>query len=158
MQQGGSVGSRVTYDTSFVVTGAETGIKAFLGEMSDAQVIDEEKFATILREGVDSVFPMSLGTLEVGSESMSTDSPRVVADALAESTFVLTGRLVTMTREEAAREIRDRGGKVSNSVSSSTTFVVAGADSGSKLAKAHDLRVPGLTEEDFQILLRGDAG
>ena len=158
LQQGGSIGSRVTDDTSFVVRGTGTGIKAVLGEMSDAQVIDEERFITILRDGVESVFPVSLVTPEVGSESIASEPRSAVPDALVGNTFVLTGRLVAMTREDAAREIRDRGGKVSSSVSSGTTFVVAGADSGSKLAKAHDLGVPVLTEDDFLILLREGAG
>jgi DNA ligase (NAD+) len=68
-------------------------------------------------------------------------------------TFVLTGALPTLTRDEAAQKIRDRGGKVSGSVSKKTDFVVAGADAGSKLDKAQELRIAILDEAGLLKLL-----
>lgn len=65
--------------------------------------------------------------------------------------FVLTGTLPGMTREAARERIEAAGGKVSASVSTKTDFVVAGADAGSKLAKARTL---GLTVIDEAQLLR----
>jgi DNA ligase (NAD+) len=59
-----------------------------------------------------------------------------------------------MTREEAAGEIAQRGGKVSGSVSKKTDYVVAGEDAGSKLKKARELGVAVLDEQAFLKLLR----
>ena len=68
-------------------------------------------------------------------------------------TFVLTGVLEIMSREAAKEKIRLLGGKVTESVSKKTSFVVAGSDPGSKLAKAQKLGVKILSEHDFLKLL-----
>ena len=68
---------------------------------------------------------------------------------LAGKTFVLTGTLQSMTRDEASDKIKMMGGKTSSSVSKKTSFVVAGENAGSKLDKAHDLGVIILSENDF---------
>ena len=65
-------------------------------------------------------------------------------------TFVLTGKLENFTRDEAAKIIEDRGGRISNSVSKKTDFVVAGADAGSKLDKANSLKVKVIDEKSFR--------
>ena len=74
--------------------------------------------------------------------------------AWAGKTFVLTGTLESLTRDAAAEAIAARGGKVSGSVSKKTDFVIAGADPGSKLRKAQDLRIPVLEEPAFLKLLK----
>ena len=71
-------------------------------------------------------------------------------------TFVLTGSLETMTREEGGDKIRARGGKVSSSVSKKTSYLVAGESAGSKLPKAETLGVTILNEEQFIALLGSD--
>lgn len=76
---------------------------------------------------------------------------------LAGRTFVITGTLESMTREEAEAALTARGAKVSGSVSKKTSFVVAGSEAGSKLARARGLNVPVLDEQQFRALLeRGD--
>ncbi|MEI3057984.1 MAG: NAD-dependent DNA ligase LigA [Eubacteriales bacterium] len=72
-------------------------------------------------------------------------------DTLGGKTFVLTGTLPTMTRDEASALIKEHGGKVSGSVSKKTSYVVAGEDAGSKLQKARDL---GVTVIDETALLK----
>lgn len=67
-------------------------------------------------------------------------------DTLGGKTFVLTGTLPTMTRDEASALIKEHGGKVSGSVSKKTSYVVAGEDAGSKLQKARDLGVTVIDE------------
>ncbi|MDD5557717.1 MAG: NAD-dependent DNA ligase LigA [bacterium] len=73
--------------------------------------------------------------------------------ALAGRTFVFTGSLERLTREEAARLVEGAGGRASGSVSRKTDYVVAGADPGSKYAKAKGLGVKIIAEEEFLRLL-----
>ena len=75
------------------------------------------------------------------------------AGALAGKTFVLTGTLPTMGRDDAGALIEAAGGKVSGSVSKKTAYLVAGAEAGSKLAKAEELGITILDEAGLLALL-----
>jgi DNA ligase (NAD+) len=81
-------------------------------------------------------------------------APQGAAEPLAGRTFVLTGTLDGMTREEAEEALTARGAKVAGSVSKKTSFVVAGADAGSKLARARELGIPVLDERGLRALLK----
>jgi DNA ligase (NAD+) len=75
------------------------------------------------------------------------------ARSLAGKTFVFTGGLERLTRDEASRLVEEQGGAVSSTVSRKTSYVVAGQDPGSKLDQAKKLGVSILSEEDFTALL-----
>ncbi len=75
-------------------------------------------------------------------------------DRFAGKTFVLTGTLPTMTRDEAAALIKKYGGKAAGSVSKKTSYVLAGEEAGSKLTKAQDLGITVISEEEFLNMLK----
>ena len=77
-------------------------------------------------------------------------------DKLAGLTFVLTGTLPDMSRDEAAARIKAAGGKVSGSVSKKTSFVVAGEEAGSKLTKAQALGVPVIDQDAMLKMIEGE--
>lgn len=81
---------------------------------------------------------------------LNTNSTFVQLDNRFEGlTFVLTGTLPTMSRDVASAMIKDRGGKVSGSVSGKTSYVLAGEDAGNKLVKAKNLGITVIDEEEF---------
>jgi DNA ligase (NAD+) len=84
-----------------------------------------------------------------------TAEKRVTTSQLEGLTFVLTGTLPTLTREQVKERIEAAGGKVSGSVSKKTSYVVAGEEAGSKLEKAEQLGVKVLDEPALLQLLRG---
>jgi DNA ligase (NAD+) len=86
--------------------------------------------------------------VEIVNEPARTDNQ------LKNLTFVLTGTLETLTRDQAKEKIRNQGGEISESVSSKTDYVVVGAEAGSKLTKARKLGIKILNEEEFVNLLK----
>ncbi|MDP2363634.1 MAG: helix-hairpin-helix domain-containing protein, partial [Ignavibacteria bacterium] len=76
---------------------------------------------------------------------------------LAGKSFVLTGELETMTRDAAKYAIEELGGKVTGSVSSKTSYVVVGANPGSKFDKAKKLSITILNEQEFLVILGSEA-
>ncbi len=84
-----------------------------------------------------------------------TQEQTVKEAALLGKTFVLTGTLPTLTREQAKALIEQKGGKVTGSVSKKTSYVVVGEDAGSKLVRAQELQIPLLDEAALMNLLGG---
>lgn len=91
--------------------------------------------------------------LKAGVQPQAPQMPHGANASMAGVTFVLTGTLPSWTREEASQAIMAAGGKVSGSVSKKTSYVVAGEDAGSKLAKAESLGVTILDEAGLKALL-----
>lgn len=130
---------------------AHSGVKSALtevGPVAAASVLDyfeSSDGARVLRRLRD------LGIAPQGA------APALPADAaalpLAGKTFVLTGTLPTLSRDEASRIIREAGGTVSGSVSKKTDYVLAGDDAGSKLEKAKALGVKIIDEASFRMLV-----
>ena len=89
---------------------------------------------------------------EAGLVTISTAAP--TGDRYAGKTFVLTGTLPTMSRDEASALIKAQGGKVSGSVSKKTDYVVAGEAAGSKLTKANELGVTVIDEATLLEMLK----
>ncbi len=90
--------------------------------------------------------------MEAGLVTKSTAAP--VGDRYAGKTFVLTGTLPTLTRDEASALIKAQGGKVSGSVSKKTDYVVAGEAAGSKLTKANELGVTVIDEATLLEMMK----
>lgn len=84
-----------------------------------------------------------------------TEQVQYDSAALAGLTFVITGTLPDMTRDEAKALIEKNGGKVSSSVSKKTGYLLAGEEAGSKLQKAQSLGVPILTQDELTALIHG---
>jgi|688.fasta_scaffold29023_8 DNA ligase (NAD+) len=91
--------------------------------------------------------------LERGVRPRQVEVKAVEAHLFNGKTFVLTGSLQKYTRAEAANLIKARGGKISESVSKKTDYLVVGEDPGSKLEKARSLGINILTEKEFEDLL-----
>jgi DNA ligase (NAD+) len=95
------------------------------------------------------------GLLAVGVKPVAPEKVAGGSTVFAGKTFVLTGTLPTMSRDEAGAKVEAAGGKVSSSVSKKTSYVLAGAEAGSKLDKAKELGVPVIDEAEFLRMLQG---
>ena len=93
-----------------------------------------------------------IASLKAADVNMTAEK-KLRATQLAGLTFVLTGTLPTLTRDEAKAKIEAAGGKTAGSVSKKTSYVVAGEDAGSKLDKARELKVPVIDEAGLMALL-----
>ena len=114
-------------------------LRAFFDEPRNQQL-----FARLRQAG--------LSMTQAVAEISKSGSPRQEG-RLAGQTFVLTGTLESQSRDEAKRAVESLGGKVTSSVSKKTSYLVAGENPGSKLAKAEQLGVSTLSEEEFQALI-----
>ena len=94
-----------------------------------------------------------LRKMQAAGVNMQAEQREVAGDQLAGKTFVLTGTLPNMTRDEASDLIKAHGGKVTSSVSKKTDYVVVGDSPGSKADKAARLNIPILSEADLLALV-----
>lgn len=121
---------------------AETnGIGPILAENIAEQFTQEEELELIER-------------LRAAGLQLEGDAPGATEGPLKDKTFVLTGTLPTMTRDQARDLIEGAGGRVTSSVSKKTDYVVAGAEAGSKLEKAERLEVAVLDEDGLRELIQ----
>lgn len=146
----------------FIGEGAAKILAKNFSRIEELQKADRDKLLSINEIGekmADAVLeffsnPIEIEILErlkvAGCNFESETFSQIVEDsAFSGKTVVLTGELSTMTRNQAKEMLEKFGAKVASSVSKKTDFVVAGENAGSKLAKATELGVKILSEEDF---------
>ena len=115
----------------------------------------QQWFATPANQGLLSSLERLGFSLALSADELAAEAQRAEAGGgpLSGQTFVLTGTLPSLSRSQAQALIEAAGGKVSGSVSKKTSYVVAGAEAGSKLEKAESLGVPVLSEAELQDLV-----
>lgn len=129
---------------------------------SEAQMLEVDDIGPVVAQSILRFFADALNRelveqLRAAGVHWKESEPGYQPQALAGTTFVLTGTLPTLKREEAAAMIEAAGGKVAGSVSKKTSYVVAGLDAGSKLAKAQELGVTVIDEAGLINLLEQQA-
>ncbi len=136
-----------TIDALLAATEADLARVNGVGPVVAASVVAFFREPANLRE-IDALRAAGVAFTPVSRAVAVSANPRVAA-----KTFVLTGTLPTLARDEAKRRIEASGGKVTGSVSKKTDYVVAGAEAGTKLEKAHEFGVPVLDEAELLSLL-----
>ena len=131
-----------------------------IAEASAADLADVEGVGPTIAEAVVEWFEQKWHRAIISKwERAGVRMVNVVSDALPQSlaglTFVVTGGLETFNRDEISEAIAAHGGKAASSVSKKTSFVLVGADPGSKLARAQELGVPIIDEAAFKKMLVG---
>ncbi len=137
----------------------EAGSIHQLAKMTQDDLLRIEGIGEKMAEAIKSYFqdPKNLKEIEaLLAHGVKPEPPKQITRTghlFSGKTFVLTGALQNYSRDQAAQLIKERGGKVSSSVSKNTDFVLVGEDPGSKLDKAKELKIPTLTEKQFESLL-----
>jgi DNA ligase (NAD+) len=122
----------------------------FAGVADIGEITADNLVAYFAREDV----RILIDRLNAAGVRMEATSAVPQDDRFAGKTFVLTGTLPTMTRDEASARIKAAGGKTAGSVSKKTDYVLAGEEAGSKLARAKELGIPVIDEETFLSMLK----
>ncbi|KAI0242312.1 DNA replication factor C complex subunit Rfc1 [Massospora cicadina] len=172
MRCGGRVTSAVSSKTTYLIVGEDPGeTKVSKANSLSTPTLDEDAFFALVRFqekappkeeaqnekptkkpfwAVKHAAPPALG---------SKDIPVGVEDSLSGKTFVLTGQLSSITRDDTMDLIKRCGGRVTSAVSSKTTYLIVGEDPGeTKVAKANSLNTPTLDEDKFFELVRSFEG
>lgn len=137
----------------------ETGSIDRLAEMSEEELLKIEGVGDKMAEAIVAYFkdPDNLKEIELllknGVKPHATKKVIRTDHAFSGKTFVLTGSLQNHSRDQAEALIKERGGKVTGSVSKKTDYVLVGEDPGSKLDKAHELRIKTLSEKQFEEMI-----
>lgn len=135
----------------------EFGSLTAIGEASEERLTAVEGIGSIaartIREWFSSARSRAIVDKLVKAGVVLTEEATLATGPLSEMTFVITGTLPTLSREEATRLIEGAGGKVTSSVSKKTSYLLAGENPGSKLAKAESAGVEILDEVGLQRLL-----
>ncbi len=157
--------SRLIYALGIRQVGAKTGkvLASHFGSLDGLMAATEEELTAV--SDVGSVTAQSIAQWfrqpqsqhlveKLRQAGVNFASSKVVSDnRFAGMTFVLTGALTLLTRDQASQIIEDFGGKAAGSVSKKTTYVVVGENAGSKERKARELGIPILTEEEFAAMI-----
>ena len=152
-----ALGIRHVGDHTADVLAAHFGSLDKLAAATVAELNDVHEIGLATAESIVAFFGQAESTELLHKLADSGVAPQAVAhapvsDKFAGKSFVFTGSLTTMTREDAEGLVRQYGGRPASSVSKKTDYVVAGDSAGSKLEKARTLGVTVLTEEEFAAL------
>ncbi len=151
--RGARVTDSVSKNTNYLVVGALPGSKLTKARALGVPVLTEEELRVLLEEqpAAAPVRPLPKKALPAVAAPAGTPSADV-----AGKTYVITGTLATMKRDEAKAHLLAHGARVTDSVSKTTDFLVVGTDAGSKLSRAQALGIPILTELELRARLKLD--
>jgi DNA ligase (NAD+) len=134
------------------------GLDALMSAEED-QLLEAQDVGPVLAQSIRQFFAEAhnrevIAQLRAAGVQWAEGAPqRVAAGKLQGLTFVLTGTLPSLSREDAKELIEKHGGKVSGSVSKTTSYVVAGTEAGSKLDRAEELKVPVIDEKQLKAMI-----
>ena len=143
-----NVGEETAEDLAEHFGSLEKFMAASIEELQEINGVGE-KVAVSIREYFDNRENLKYIDRLLGNGVKIARAAHKIGGKLSGQTFVLTGTMAAMSRDEAKEKIKALGGEVSESVSKKTSFVVVGENAGSKLAKARELGVKVLGEEEF---------
>jgi DNA ligase (NAD+) len=158
------LGIRMVGGQNAAVLAAEFGTLDALAAATEAELVAIEGVGPEIARSVVLFFaqePNRAMVARIAAAGVDVTAPkreRAPAGPLAGKNLVLTGTLPMLSREDATELIVAAGGKVTSAVSKKTSYVVAGDEAGSKLAKAEQLEIPILDEAGLRRLVEGDAG
>jgi DNA ligase (NAD+) len=150
-----ALGIRFVGERTAIFLAEAFGSMDAIAQASESELQMAEEVGPKVAEAVGQFFKVPgnrelIDRLRAAGLQFTYESTRPKAGPLHGMTFVITGTLPTLSRDEAKELIEKAGGKVSGSVSKKTTFVLAGDDAGSKLTKARELGIPILNEEELK--------
>jgi DNA ligase (NAD+) len=147
------VGSTIAVDLANHFGSMDALASASVEELDAIAGIGESLAQSISAWFADPYHQSVLAKLQQAGVNMQAEAKEKAGDQLAGKTFVLTGALPTLSREQAGALIEAHGGKVSDSVSKKTSYLLMGESPGSKAEKAAKLGVPIISEDDLKQMI-----